>query len=172
MLFRGPGDTLYVMDRDQFRMQVLSPALAPVRTYPFLPSAWSMHVTRDGRILLNANSNLGNRIGYPFHELDPVGNVVRSFGSDSATWGPRDESAYVFAEARNRQFWTASQVERYELKLWGERDNLLRIVERRADWFRPYHGLWMATPDRPAPPWLVTFWEDSQGRIWTVTRVA
>lgn len=172
LLFRGPGDTIYVMDRDQFRMQVLSPSLEPVRTYPILPSAWSMHVTGDGRILLNANSTTRTRIGYPFHELDPVGNIVRSFGADSgASWGPRDESAFTFAEAGNRRFWTASQIGKYELRLWGRTDSLLRIVERRVDWFRPYKSVWMATPDRQASPWLVTFWEDGQGRIWTVTRV-
>jgi hypothetical protein len=135
----GAGDTLYVYDAGQWRLNVYSPARRLVRTVEmpratlitdFLPQP-------SGDVIISAMILTAESIGFPFHVVSREGEIVRSFGEENPVVRPDGKrDMRVLAAAGPSKVWHARPTE-YALdrfSLDGSPD--LKMI-RRASWFPP-----------------------------------
>jgi hypothetical protein len=177
----GPPRALAVTSRETLHVigsadQVIGRSGALARSRP-LPARASVHQALgfpDGRLLLLAKIGTPELFGYPFHVIAPDGTLLRSLGSDDNA--AVDDNPFWFggnlAPAGSDQFW-ANDLNRYRLALWSlHGGKALTIVERDVEWFRPW-ATWNSRIDvAPPVPRLLSAWQDSIGRVWTLTSVA
>ena len=134
---------------------------------------WNALALSDGRIVVRALIPTPKLFGYPLHLLGTHGTVDRSFGAGKSD--PFDGSvpkiSGSLALADGRQFWTAN-MSRYQLSEWTTGGQLVRVVDRRVQWFQAWDG-WDGRFDvEPPAPRLVAIRQDAQRRLLTLCNVA
>jgi hypothetical protein len=165
----GSGDSLYVIDDGNARIQVVSATGAYVRVFATRDRYRSFTLLPDDKLLLfRLPTSRDDRL---FHEFDRAGHEVMAFGAPTQPDSTLELENWLVASAPQGRFWTASHWS-YELRRWSGPDSLDLTVERRADWF--------ASPSVfsadvyvtiPPPPMLLHAWEDDANRLWTYTAV-
>ncbi len=166
----GSGDTLYVIDDGNARIQVVSAAGEYARVFPTRDRYRSFTMLPDDRLLLfRLPKSRGDRL---FHMFDRVGSEVMSFGEPQQPDSALELENWLVANAPYGRFWTASHWS-YELRRWSGPDSTDLTVIRKADWF-PSPSVFSADVyvTLPPPPMLLHAWEDDDGRLWTYTAVA
>jgi hypothetical protein len=175
-LVHGPGDTLFVFDSSLERITVIAPDGSVVHSAPLaLPSLADRPVyLGNGRFAVHARLPARQRDYSPLHFTNLAGKVERSFGGQAAPYR-RDLQPYLgrrrIAAAANG-VWSAHWA-RYRIEQWDRNGQLRAVVEREADWFKPYatSAPLPRTRDVPPAPRIRTFHEDSAGRLWVVVLV-
>lgn len=127
-----------------------------------------------GRRYVSGLSRTQDRIGYPLHEVDSAGSIVRSFGSEHAV-GPRSETwalRTALAEtATGDGFWLL-----YQQKFIAERYDALGELQQRivriAPWFDATTPYSSGDPTTPPSPVVLDIQENSAGQLIVLTRVA
>jgi len=175
--FRSPlrvavatGDSLYVLDDANSRIQVVSAAGTYARVFPTRDRYRSFTLLPDDRLLLfRLPKSRNDRL---FHGFDREGREVMAFGAPQQPDSALDLENWLVSRAPRDRFWTAS-IWSYELRRWRGPDSLDLTVIRKAEWF-PSPSVHSADVyvKVPPPPLLLHAWEDDQGRLWTYIAVA
>ncbi|MEQ8330405.1 MAG: hypothetical protein RH859_08100 [Longimicrobiales bacterium] len=163
----GPGDTLFVADERNARIQVLTAEGEFVRSFAMPAPNRPFTRLRTGNLLFHtmpsstddATFQLVDRSGEPLADLGrPALDEVEFEG-------------WVVSPAPSALFWAASMWE-YELYEWESADSIKRTVRRVADWFPG--GVWFSEElyerDRPGS-YLIHVWEDESGLLWVYSGV-
>lgn len=166
----GSGDSLYVLDDANSRIQVVSAAGAYARVFPTRDRYRSFTLLPGDRLLLfRLPKSRNDRL---FHGFDREGREVMSFGTPLQPDSALDLENWLVARAPGGRFWTAS-IWSYELRRWSGPDSLDLAVIRKAEWFPSPSVFSEDVYVRvPPPPLLLHAWEDDNGRLWTYTAVA
>jgi hypothetical protein len=172
----APGDTLYVIDRGNPHLTVVSPEYHLVRTVPqpVVVAEYEYALLGDGSLVLNGIGHSTDAYGSPFHVVEPFGGAgLRSFGYDRRLITPRSERlaiARALAPSTTvpTQFWAAPR-NRYVIERWDRDGTRDLVLERHPSWFEPYPDDVQATvgPDARPRPRLLSLAEDSTGLVWT-----
>lgn len=169
----GPGDSMYAYDTRQLKLAVIDQSLNIAREVQFqhypdlsLPS---------GHFISARQIRTREQIGYPIHLLSPDGQILRSFGTDTAQYRGdlRLRFSRVVGPGRAGTIWSVPPG-RYELEEWDplEGERPIRRVSVESEWFEASD-----TPvldprvERPRPV-VRQLWEDSAGLVWVLTTVA
>jgi hypothetical protein len=174
-LLVGPGDTLYVHDFSQRRLQVLTASGALVRSLPFNANARDFSLLENGTIAFFAS--ISQRGDPTIHLVDAEGVAVESFRT-----GTRDqplEENWILSP-RPGGFWMASMYT-YDLFRAGLDGSVEQTLRRDVGWFppaddRPFPGADPSLSFAEAmaflpPPYLAHVWEDDLGRLWTYSLI-
>lgn len=135
-------------------------------------SATSVELVGGGEYLVVAGvSHVPDRIGQPFHLVDPSGTIVRSFGSHTGAFTPEmlQEFSRRMAPITDSTF-LAAHTSRYEIELWTVQGDRLMSYCRQED-----PGAWV---DRGGgPPWetppsrsIHDIAVDDRSRVWVMIR--
>jgi hypothetical protein len=177
----GAADTLYVFMPGLGRVGVVSPDYQFVRTVPFPPIPTSQFVALgDDRFVLAATATFPTAdrrretLADPLH-LVSEGSIVRSFGTDSLpTPGSVEESAeksrFIGPSTRGR-IWSA-HFRRYVIERWDTAGTLELSIVREVEWFPIVRATYQDPMLVRPHPSQTGVWEDSEGRVWTLIRVA
>lgn len=166
----GSGDSLYVLDDANSRIQVVAASGAYARVFPTRDRYRSFTLLPDDRLLLfRLPKSRSDRL---FHGFDREGREVMAFGTPLQPDSALDLENWFVARAPGGRFWTAS-IWSYELRRWSGPDSLDLAVIRKAGWF-PSPSVFSedAYVRVPPPPLLLHAWEDDNGRLWTYAAVA
>lgn len=170
------ADTLYVADRAGRRLTVLDGEWRYLRRVPLPGAVTAMTSTADGALVVNARLADRERFGHPYHVLDPLGNLGRSFGFDRVQPLLPDEGwrmLRVMTPDRESGFWGASVYGDYRVEHWSVDGRLRKSLTRAVDWLTPRRGPAPAiSPTSPPGPSIRGITQDSAGRIWILTLVA
>ena len=169
-LFVGPGDSLFVSDWGNGRISVFSPDDKFVRTQrlPNFPS----FALDDGRFVVTdqLESGRGER---PLLLMGKDGALVGSFGPEIPSGRPPQRlfERRLGAPARDGGVWAVAPG-RYTLERWDAATGALRASI-------PIHTAWFAetaawpADERVRPPAVIeSLWEDRDGLVWFLIRVA
>lgn len=159
----GPGDTLFVMDDSNLRVQTLSPSGQFVRSFPALARYRSFALLKSGELVFFRPPSQAQDQVYSI--VDRLGSEVGRFGATTGV--PLDLETGIVVPAPGGGMWTASYW-KYELSRWTSLDSAERVLTREASWFPP-NAPYPADAFKSSlpPPALVHAWEDSAGRLWT-----
>jgi hypothetical protein len=151
-LLIGPQDSLYIFDSRQGRMSVFSPDFDLVRTASlgFGRGSHGGAVLGD-RIVVNADIRTSERVGYPLHLLDPTGEIVRSFGSETGVYRPDLREIIhqrTVAGAGGEAVWSG-WLNQYVIERWDTSGRITRRLRRDVEWFEPW---WSPETDIETPP--------------------
>jgi hypothetical protein len=127
----------------------------------------------DGRIVVRALVRTSDLFGYPLHILGTRAAREKSFGAakNAAFDGSVPKVNGTLALAGANRFWT-SAMSQYKVSLWSTAGQLLKVIDRQAEWF-PAWDSWDGRMDVVAPvPRLVATWQDRQGRLLTLSNIA
>ena len=166
----GSGDSLYVVDDGNARIQVVSAAGEYARVFPTKDRYRSFTLLPDDRLLLFRSPS--SRENTLYHGFDRDGREVISFGAPQQPDSALELENGLVSTAPRGRFWTASHWS-YDLQRWSGPDTLDLTVTRKVDWF-PSPSLFSADVyvNIPPPPMLLHAWEDNSGKLWTYTAVA
>lgn len=166
----GSGDSLYVIDDGNSRIQVLSATGEYARVFPTRDRYRSFTLLPDDRLLLFRMPSA--RTDHVFRVFDRLGKEVMSFGAPQQPDSSLELENWLVSKAPGGRFWTASHWS-YELRRWAAPDTSDLSVIRKADWFSsPSVFSAEVYLTIPPPPMLLHAWEDDNGRLWTYTAVA
>lgn len=169
----GARDSLHVFDPQLRRVSVFEPERgALVRT---MPMPWQVRtavpLAARGGFVVAAAVGSPERAGFPLHRISADGRLEKSFGSHTQTLIPgRDPGARVVAVSDNDgTIWTA-QADSYVLEQWNTDGQLLRRLERRAEWFvnSPTDDRQQVFPSVRTQ--LTALHQDDRGRLWIFIR--
>ena len=170
-LFLISPDSIGVSDIALGRVTVLNPDLDAVRTWPQTFRHRDFIQLSSQRYLANAQVRSRDRVGLPLHIVDEGGEILRSFGTDTAIYRSdltSINSRPITIDAEG-MIWAgyAGQyvIDRYSPT--GER--LLRLV-RNTDFFEPWVASTPVDKANPPPPQLSALRVD-KGLIWTLVNV-
>lgn len=164
-LWVGPGDTLFVADDGNGRLQVLTSSGDFVRSFS-VPAPYRRFARlNDGTFvfhgpMLNPNDPV-------FHLVDAHGVEMRRF-RPSRVAAPDTELGIVTPRAGSGgAFWTASGW-RYAIEEWSDSETLERTLVRDVPWFPPDPVVSEAvfSGSAPPPPTLFHMGEDDARRLW------
>lgn len=174
------GDSVVIYDPILQRASVHASAGNFVRAFGS-PAGMSRPIQLgDGRFVLNELLDRPDRRGLPFHEVLRTGLLARSFGPRDASLRPTEAFRLrrIMAPATTYpadHFWAADPAGRYalELRSVGMEEPVLTI-ERRVAWFPEPTGSGVDLPalDRPPPARIWGAWQDAEGLLWVLLRVA
>jgi len=162
----GPGDTVYVFDRDTGRMTVLSPELEVMRTV-IVGYVWDAAILSGARVAVNVGRMDRAGAGLAIHEYDSSGQNIRSYDEYAALATEPVRSVRYLARG-SRGLWSVPTAFEYVLTLWDSLGNPILELERDAEWYPPYKEIKSATPDNPTSPMIRGVWEDRDGLVWTL----
>jgi hypothetical protein len=110
--------------------------------------------------------------GYPLHIFQSTGSRVHSFGAASSDGADGSVGTIngTLALAAPDKFWT-TEMDRYELSLWSTGGTRLRVLERRPEWFKPWHA-WDGRIDvAPPAPRMIAIRQTRGGQLLTLASV-
>ncbi len=174
-IWAGPGDTLFVADDGNNRMQVLTSRGDYVRSFPMpRPFRRFARLSTGDFVFAKSLSSVGDDM---FVLLDASGREIETFGPSKSA-EPDLESALASPRpGTSPAFWTASR-RQYAVHEWrltqapGPAVALVRTLVREADWFPPYAEFSDEVYESvPPPPLLHHVWEDEDGLLWTYSLV-
>lgn len=165
----GQGDTLFVVDDGNVRMQVLTPSGDFVQSFRIpAPYRRFARLQGGGFVFSGSVDRAGDTM---FHLMDQSGREVSRLGP-STTAQPEVERGLVSPRTDGSGgFWTAS-ILRYSMEEWSADGMPVGRLTRAVDWFPPDPDF----PDEvyesiPPPTGLFHMGEDDVGRIWTYVLV-
>jgi hypothetical protein len=173
---RAVGDELHVFDARLRRHTILSSDFRVIRTAPFHGMALGdVAVLNDSVIVMNTVVWSSDRVGYLLHAFDGNGAIIASIAEDPAGYR-HDVSDELYwrnlVRASSGSVWSAART-KYRVEEWRIDGTLARTLIRQARWFPDHAGEDVAPdPAKPPLPRLLDFYEDAQGRLWTLVRVA
>jgi hypothetical protein len=172
-----PGDSVLVVDAMLRRATVIAPSGRAVRTMPFPTAQGTILRTADSVLIVNAALRDPKRAGLPLHEFTISGRIGRSFGDAHPVERPGHEEdvARVTALHGPDSLWVVRTSQRYDLELWPIGDRMAtRILRRNATWFpaRSYPAGTIPSANEPPAPSVTAAWEDRNGLVWVMLRVA
>lgn len=165
----GPGDSLYVMDDTQGRIQVMTAQGVYVRGFRTPARFTDLARLVDGTfVFFRAPTELGEPL---FFLLDATGEELGRFGG--AARRIATEESWSVTPAPSGGFWSGDTWE-YRVLLWNLSGDVERVVRRLVDWFpipdreATLEGMYES---RPPDPFLLDTWEDDHDRLWTYSLV-
>lgn len=167
-------DSVYVLDRQNGRMTVLSPTWKYVRSFNAPPNASGAAVFESGRFAINARVRDADRIGYPHHLFDQAGNYLHPFGYRNERIDPRNNTVdwWWLTTTLHDNVCGIPYTQRYLIELYDANGNTVRSLRREADWYQPFDDPWNITPERAPYPMMFGCWVDSTGLVWVIGNVA
>lgn len=172
-LHASRGDSLYVFDRSNVRLTLLSPSLEVVRMGRFHGTATDAVTLTSGRLVVSARIPTPESVGLPLHLLDSDESVKRSFGSEREFY----RSDMVFSiqrrltPAADDRFWAGHRTA-YVLELWDANGTKHQTLQRTVDWFRPYLRTLQTTEQQPPQPSMNSVHLDKNGLLWVIVQIA
>jgi hypothetical protein len=169
LLLHGPHDSVLIVDNDQRRMTVLSPALSYVRSERLATRAQDVARGSGGQLFINAPSYRRDSIVRPVFLFGAAGELVRAYGTAIA--GCRSDCSWRLARSivPDRQgVWLVTHFFNYSAEHWSADGRMLKRLTFQTDWFSPYDSLLMPTPDRPPQAAVTGAWLDEAGRLWVL----
>ena len=166
----GPGDTLFVADDGNTRLQVLTSGGEYVRSFqmPALFRRFARLGTGDF-VFARSVTSPGDDT---FVLVDAVGREVESFSPSLVAEPDLERGLASPRPGTEASFWTAS-IWHYAVHEWsarGESDRSLaleRTLVREADWFPAYPEFGAEVYETAPPPaGLHHIWEDDEGFLW------
>jgi hypothetical protein len=168
------GDSLLVVDIDNWLVSVLSPRYEYVRSLRMPGFSEDFLPLPDGSMLSNIVSRDVDLAGVPLFRTTSAGTLAEAFGADS----------FVFTQAHTNVvrrrlgtamagfFWAAHR-DRYEIELWSSSVQHIRTIRRRVSWFPPgtRDQLLVADEGRPGTR-IESVEQDSVGRLFVVISTA
>jgi hypothetical protein len=103
----------------------------------------------------------------PIQVLKPDGTVMRSFGArrGAPSPGPKQEQLSGGAQTSRSSIWAIARFP-YRIEEWSSEGQLLRTIDRDADWF-PVRAA-REEANRAPEPILAAVHEDRAGKLWTL----
>ena len=173
LIVRSRGDSVVAYDSRNRRLASFSAELEPGWTAPDVTSygGGSLVALANGGFVRSGESGRGaNRSAAPLHLLDEAGNLVRSFGQDSADAATPGTMYPTLAASPDGRVWAADR-SRYRLILWSTDGTPVRAIERRLEWFPPRTTSVRVSPQQPPVPAIEAIHRDAQDRLWVLIRV-
>lgn len=169
-IWAGPGDTLFVADDGNNRLQVMTSGGEYVRSFS-LPAPFR-RFARLGTGEFVFDRSLTGPGDNMFVLTDAAGREIGKF-SPSMTAAPDLERGFASPRpGAEASFWTAS-VWQYAVHEWSAADApepsvaLKRTLVREAEWFPPYPEFSDEVYESvPPPAGLHHVWEDEDGLLW------
>lgn len=167
----GPGDTLFVADDGNNRLQVLTSRGEYVRSFQMpAPFRRFARLGTGDFVFARSVTSPGDDI---FALVDAVGREIETFGPSMVAEPDLERALASPRPGMEATFWAASMW-RYAVDEWSVRGAsdrslaLKRTLAREADWF-PAHPEFSADVYESVPPpaALHHVWEDDEGLLWT-----
>jgi hypothetical protein len=174
LLRDGLGDSILVLDESARSITLLDLPLNPVRSVYVDNRIRDMAVLGDGSLLVVAPVTQGDsivplaRVSLSSGEFTPLrSTAIRSLrGADD------DYANRVIAPARDgSHFWSAHKL-RYAIEKRTLNGEVVQLLERDAEWFRPAKRVAGISADTAPTPRVMGLWEDVRGLIWIHTTTA
>ena len=169
----GNGNHIYVVDLGNMRLTELD-SMYRVRSERSLPlRAEGLLPLPDGGYMANAEVNTPERVGLPLHIVDSNDRLTRSFGVDTAIYGPGlrgRRMGRVFTGSSAKGLWSG-RLTSYTLEQWSRAGTLLRRLDRRPRWFTPYDRVRRIDPDNAPQPVLRAISLSSDGLLYVLVSV-
>lgn len=165
--YRGPGDTISILDAFQLRRTIIDEKGRVLRSHP-LPSPHTGYFELKGRAYFQATIRTrdGSRL---IHRLDSIGAVSESFVVPQP--GEERAEAYRARASTDTGIWLAERT-RYAAEFYNEDLERTHILTVNTEWFRP-HGTEPARSHAERPkPQIVGLNQDSADRLWFLIIVA
>jgi hypothetical protein len=169
---RGPADSLYVFDMAAGRLTVFTPDRRLARTTRF--PAQPTYVLGDGSFVVSGQLRTRDQLGFPLHVLDPDGEFVRSFGTNTPVF--RADISRLLDRVGGSgplgTLWTTPPG-RIQIEEWDPTTGeLLRSVPSGSvEWFRESAGPGGSPRDTEPDPVITQIWQGSEGFVWIVATV-
>lgn len=174
-VFGDQSDTTFIHDWIRGRLTVLDPNLRIVRQQPFPPGALKGAALSDGTLLANAVTRDRASPGFPFQLFNRSGDRVGVVGTGEIPLAPSTQIlfAYRVAAARGDGFWAVPLMGRHLIERWTTPTTVTIFRRDRAPWFVEVPRDAGET-DHADPPVssMRGVWEDRDGLVWTLVRVA
>ena len=173
----GLGDSLFVLDRFNMRLSVFDPGHRFARSAPLevLPQGVDPVAVpwNPGFFFVTSHMRTAALIGWPVHEIDAQGHIVRSFGSATGEFSPSEpySEMRVVADAGEGNLWVGRLAHYWiQLQSPGTREPL-EDLRREPTWFPKPSLDELRAGDHGAgrpPPMLADILEDD-GLLWVLT---
>lgn len=166
--FEGPGGELWLVDPANTRVSIVGREGEVRREFPFAASLWSIAPLDSGRFAMTGVLPIAD--GTPSRGR-PLAHVFDTLGNHLWSFGPRLGSDYhALAKVRMTGAGNALISHRnvYRIEEWTLDDQLVRVLDRPVDWFRPWHQY-----DYRTDTALEQLIPDPDGRhVWVLLRVS
>ena len=160
----GAGDTLWVADDGNVRMQVWTVAGEHIRSF-HMPAPYRRFARlNNGNFAFQGSVT---RTGDPmFHLIGPLGEDIGRFGPSGSKEPDVEMGIVAPRPGRTEAMWAASAW-RYAIEEWSSPTTLESTLVRDVDWFPPYPAFPEDVYESvPPPPTLHHVREDDSGRLW------
>ena len=161
----GPGDTVYVLDEENARIQVMSPSGDYVRSFALPARVSTFALLTTGEVLIHPAPRPQSPDPLPlFYLFSPSGEEIRRFGVPGENLSPLDQ--WAVSPTPEGGFWEAN-IRRYEANLRRTDGTVSRTINRSVDWFPPDAEVDPGFPATgPLPTILYHFWHNEEGLLW------
>ena len=173
ILVRTRGDSIVALDAGANRLSSFSATWEPGWTAPDITDygGGSLIALPDGGFVRSGEvPRRANPARDPLHVLDAEGQLVRSFGADSADPDAPGTMYPTLAVTPDGRIWAVDR-HRYRLVLWSTEGKPLRTIERTLEWFPPRTSAAAITPEQPPVPAINAIHVDAENRIWVFIQV-
>jgi hypothetical protein len=170
----GKADSVLVLDEAVKTISVLTPSLGIARTVNFTEEPFDMALLGDGDLLVSAPRTVGDSV-YPLMRASLSNGAttpVPGFAFVPPGNADKHFSDRVIAAARDSQHVWVGHKLRYAIEKRTLTGELVQILERDAEWFRPSAFMTKVTPDDPPTARMLGIWEDQRGLLWVHTITA
>jgi hypothetical protein len=149
----GPGDTIYVLDEQNARLQILTSSGESVRSFPLPARVSTFALLETGEILIHPAPQPRSSDPLPlFHLFSPSGEKLRVFGEPGVNLTDLDQ--WALSPGPEGGFWEAN-VRNYEANLRRMDGTVSRSVKRSVDWFPPNAEMDPGFPLTAPPPTIL-----------------
>lgn len=171
-LVLGLNDTIYVFDGWNQRLTVLDARDSIAREERVQPFVYDAELLPQSRFLIASNITSQDAVGYPLHQLSATGQVIKSFGMETAIYRADAKNLLRRKLAADSRIGICSAREsEYVIECWRRDGTLVARFVRDADWFKPYVRRTDVTPSMPPVPLFVSISVDADGLLWTNVQV-
>lgn len=147
----GPGDSIFVYDGVRDQVTVFSSDLRFGRRFPLRLDDGKPRLFMGDLLLSVGGIRSPERVGYPLHLFNKVGDIVSSFGAQTSAFRPDVRELIEMREVTSAGpvsvwsgWWNQYRVER-----WNSSQRVVEIIERQVEWFEPW---WRLPRDESAAP--------------------
>jgi len=162
----GPGDTAFVLDREQHRISVFDATLKHVDNVVFDAVGVGLVRLESGELVVNGLASTPEGIGFPLHLVARSDRIERSFGSLELSYRPQQNFQRHLAVTPRGTLWTADPLT-YLIEEWDKGGRRLRFFRRKPDWLPDSQG----APGGQVAAYVSSVYEDPQGYLWTSSAI-
>jgi len=161
----GPGDTIYVLDEQNGRLQTLTSSGEYLRSFALPARVSTFALLSTGEIVIHPVPR--PRSPYPL----PLFSLFSSAGEEIGTFGEpgknlTDLDQWTVSPAPDGGFWEAN-IRRYEANLRRTDGTVSRTIKRSVDWFPPNAEIDPGFPAAgPAPTLIYRLWQEGENLLW------